>query len=78
MALNKGSEGYPIVYQRYTASLQENDVNDIFGNVLLLVTLGDRRALDIFPGLREKFKNDANALKAVNAYEAQLNASLQP
>lgn len=71
-ALGKGSTGFDIVYPRLVQSMAENDVNDIFSNVLLLVTLGDARGLAIFPALKEKYKSDANALKAVDAYEGQL------
>lgn len=71
-ALGKSSEGYPIVYHRFEKALAENDVNDIFANVLLLCTLGDARGLEVFPVLRTAFKDDANALKAVDGYEEQL------
>ena len=52
-------------------------MNDIFSNVLLLVTLGDARGLEIFSVLKEKFKSDANALKAVEAFEAQLQDAVK-
>lgn len=77
VALGKGSEGYDIVYPRLVRSMAENDVNDIFSNVLLLVTLGDARGLIVFPALKEKYKADANALKAVEAYEAQLRDAVK-
>ena len=64
-------------YRRFTRSLAENDVNDIFSNVLLLVTLGDARGLEVFPVLKEKFKSDANALKAVEGFEAQLRDAVK-
>ncbi len=72
VALGQGRQGYDLVYPRLMQSLAENDVNDIFSNVLLLVTLGDARALAIFPVLKEKYRADANALKAVEGYESQL------
>jgi len=65
------------VAERFKKSMQEDDVNDIFSNVLLLVTLGDPRAMDVFASLRTKFKDDANALKAVEGYETQLKESLK-
>jgi hypothetical protein len=41
---------------------------------LLSATIGhgDARALEIFPKLKEKYKDDANALAAAEAYESQL------
>ncbi|MFM9950909.1 MAG: M1 family aminopeptidase [Saprospiraceae bacterium] len=76
VALGKGNDGYPIVYHRFTKAMAENDVNDIFANVLLMVTLGDSRGLEVFPVLREKFRSDANAMKAVEGYEEQLKSTL--
>lgn len=75
VALDRAEEGYSIVYQRFTKAMAEGDVNDIFSNVLLMVTLGDGRALEVFPALREKFKDDANAMKAVEGFEGQLRAA---
>ncbi len=72
VALGKAGEGYPIVYQRFTKAMAEDDVNDIFSNVLLMATLGDGRALEVFPALREKFKEDANVMRAVEGFEGQL------
>lgn len=76
-ALGKGSAGYDIVYPRWMQSMEENDVNDIFNNVLLLVTLGDARGLAVFPALKEKFKDDTNVMKAVVSYEEQLKSMLK-
>ncbi len=76
VALGKGNNGYPIVYHRFMKAMAENDINDIFANVLLMITLGDSRGLEVFPALREKFRNDANAMKAVEGYEEQLRAIL--
>lgn len=71
-ALDAGKEGYPIVYQRYTQALKENNISDIFNNLLLFATLGDQRALALFPELKNRFAGDANALMAIEQYESQL------
>lgn len=76
-ALGRAGEAYPIVYQRFVKAMEENDVNDIFSNVLLLTTLGDARGLEVFAVLREKFKADANALGAIDAFEQQLQAAVK-
>lgn len=72
-ALGKGHEAYPLVHRRFLAAMQENDVNDIFGNVLLMVALADPRAQEVLPTLRERFKHDANAMQAVEGFAAQIN-----
>ena len=51
-------------------------MNDIFSNILLMVTLGDERTRALFPELRARYSGDANALNAVDAYEAQLDQVL--
>lgn len=71
VALGQGQAGYPIVYERFVRSMEENDVNDIFSNVLQIVTLADPRGEEIFAPLKTKFKKDANALKAIEQYEQQ-------
>ena len=76
-SLGRGGEGYSIVYQRFMNSISENDVNDIFSNVLLLVMLGDVRGLEVFPILKEKFATDVNAMKAVEGFEAQLREAMK-
>lgn len=76
-ALGKGSEGFPIVQERWMKSMAENDINDIFSNVLLMVTLGDPRGLEIIESLKTKFKDDTNALKALEGYETQLKTTLK-
>ncbi|MBK8428114.1 MAG: HEAT repeat domain-containing protein [Lewinellaceae bacterium] len=77
VTLGKGSAGYPIVYERFVKSMAENDVHDIFSNVLLLTTLADPRGQAIFAPLKVRFKDDANALKAVEQYENQLQAGMK-
>lgn len=74
--LGHSTDAWPILEPRFTAALKENDVNDIFSNILLMVTLGDERTRLLFPELRARYKSDANALKAVDAFEAQLNEAL--
>jgi aminopeptidase N len=76
-AFKKGNLAYPTIFERFKKSMQENDVNDIFSNTLLIATLGDERGREIFTLLKEKYKNDANAMVAVNNYEAQFLESIK-
>lgn len=76
VAIGKGATAFPVVLDRFAKSLAENDVNDVFSNVLLMATLGDPRGLDVFEPLRTRFKGNENALAAVNAYETQLKEAL--
>ncbi len=60
-----------MIFDRFKKSLEENDYNDIFSNVLLITTLADPRGQEVFGLLKAKFKDDANAMNAVNQYESQ-------
>lgn len=71
VALGKADKGYPIVFERFKKSMAENDYSDIFHNVVLIVTLADPRGQEVFDLLKAKFKDDANAMIAVDQYEAQ-------
>ena len=65
-------EGYPIVLERFKKSMEvENDLSDIFNNVLIIATLGDPRGQVVFDELKVKFKDDATILNAVNLFEQQ-------
>ncbi|MBX7183708.1 MAG: HEAT repeat domain-containing protein [Vicinamibacteria bacterium] len=76
-ALGKGALAYPIVAERLSRSMAENDVNDIFSNALLIATLGDPRGQAAFDLLKTRYKDDAPALTAVKAFEAQFNEALR-
>lgn len=78
VALGRSNEAWPILETRYAAALRENDVNDIFSNVLLMVSLGDARAKPLFAGLRDRFKDDPNAVAAIGSFEEQLDKATAP
>lgn len=77
VVFGKGSEGFPIVHERFKKSMEENDINDIFNNVMLMAILGDPKGLEIFDSLKTKFKDDANAMVAVEQYEKQLKEATE-
>lgn len=76
-ALGKSAAAYPLILQLFKKSLAENEIADIFTNVLLVATLGDPRGQEIFEELKAKFKDDTNTMKAVDQFEAQFKAALQ-
>ena len=76
-ALGKGEAAYPLLRARYKKALEENDLNDIFNNVLLIVTLADVRGQEVFDELKIKFKTDENTLKAVTQFEEQFKSALK-
>ncbi len=76
-ALGQGARAYPIIRQRFDRAVAEDDINDIFSNVLLLIAIADSRGLAVFDGLKAKFKADANAMSAIASYESQLKAAIK-
>ena len=76
-ALGKGDAAFPLVFERFKNSIGENDLNGIFNNALLIATLADPRGQEAFELLKAKFKDDANAMKAVSQYETQFKNALK-
>lgn len=76
-SFNQGNLGYEIILDRLNLALQENDINDVFSNVLLISILADPRATEVFEKLKIKYKEDANAMTAINAYEEQLKNAIK-
>ncbi len=73
-----GSEAaYPVLLERFKKSMAEDDISGIFNNVLLIAKLADPRGAEIFGPLKTKFKDDANAMVAVNQYETQFKEALK-
>ncbi len=70
-ALGKGSDGFGVVRKRLDRSVEEDDTFGIFNNVLLLSILGHPKSEEIFQPLRRKFKDDVNAITAIEDYERQ-------
>ncbi|NOT77254.1 MAG: hypothetical protein HOP08_20205 [Cyclobacteriaceae bacterium] len=71
VALGKGKDAYPMIFERFRKSMVDNDYNDIFANVVLITTLADPRGQEAFEMLKVKFKDDANAMVAVSQAESQ-------
>jgi aminopeptidase N len=76
-SFNKGNLGYEIILDRLNLALQENDINDVFSNVLLISILADPRATEIFEKLKVKYKEDTNVMTAINAYEEQFKNAIK-
>lgn len=76
-SLGKSDKTYPLIFGRFNKSITENDIDGIFNNVLLITALADPRGQEAFDLLKARFKNDANAMSAVNQYETQFKAALK-
>jgi aminopeptidase N len=76
-ALGKSEAAFPLVFTGFKNAMSENDVHGIFYNVLLINTLGDPRGQEAFALLKAKFKDDGNAMKAVNQLETQFRDTVK-
>lgn len=65
----RGDEAYSMVFQRLQAACREEDENDVFSNVLLVVTLGAKQGADMFDWLRQQYAGKAEMLAYVAKYE---------
>jgi aminopeptidase N len=72
-ALGKSEAAFPLVFTGFKKAMAENDVHGIFYSVLLINTLADPCGQEAFALLKAKFKDDANAMKAVSQLETQFN-----
>lgn len=75
--LGESDKAYPLIFERFKKSISETDMNGIFYNVVLLTTLADSRGQEAFALLKAKFKDDANAMQAVNQYEIQFKEAIK-
>lgn len=76
-ALGKSAEVFPMMLKRFKDSLTENDVNDIFQNAQLLTNLADPRGQEVYELLKARFKDDANAMVAVNNLKQQFEDAVK-
>lgn len=75
-ALRKSDEAYPYLSTAFKNAMAENDVHGIFYNLMLATTLGDSRGQELIGPLKEKFKDDANAMTAINQAETQFKVAM--
>ncbi len=73
--LGKSDKAYQLLSAGFKKAMNDNDIHGIFYTTLLITELGDVRGLEIFDLLKAKFKEDANAMVAVEQFENQLKAT---
>lgn len=70
-ALGRSEAAFPLVFQRFQKSMQEDDLEGIFYNTVLVSKLSDPRGREVFSKLREKFAGDTDIMSAMERYEEQ-------
>jgi hypothetical protein len=77
VSLGKADAAYALILDRFKKSMQEDDINGVFNNMLLITNLGDPRGLEIFELARAKFRDDPNAIAAIEQFELQLKEAVK-
>lgn len=77
VSLDSAALAFPVLFERFKKSLLDNDINDIFQNVQLIILLTDARAKEVFALLKEKYKNDTLMMETIKNYENQYLESIK-
>lgn len=72
VALGAGHRGYLRISPLLATALRERNTHDIFTLAQFLATLGDPGGLRDLQAIRARYRDDANAVRALDALEAQL------
>jgi aminopeptidase N len=74
LALGASDAAWPTLERRFNSAYKDQNVLDIF-NTLMLASMLELRAAEAWlPALRKRYADDANALQAIEAYQAQFDA----
>lgn len=76
-SLGKGDSAYGYMFKAFHQSMNEHDIHGIFYNTLLLTELADKRGQEVYDALKIKYKEDANAMTAVNQFESQWQKAIK-
>ena len=76
-ALGKSKLAFPILYERFQKSCEENDWNDLFQNVQLLNQTFSPEVKEIYNILKNKFIHDKEMLQIIQEYEDTFTESLK-
>ena len=76
-AYGKGDQrAFPLIFQSYKKSLDNNEYQSIFNNLGSLIRLADPRGQEAFDLARTKFKTQPQLMGYVTMFEAQFKAGL--
>lgn len=76
-SLGKSEEAFPIIFKRFKNSLNENDIDGIFNNIVLINTLAHPKGQEAYDLVKEKYKNNTTIMSAITAFEEQFKSSIQ-
>ncbi len=77
VAIGKSDKGYPLIFEQFKDAMKQENLNDIFYNVLQIVTLADPRGQEVFDILKKKFKNNENTMTAIVNLETQFKNAIK-
>ena len=76
-ATGKGDpRAYPLIFAEFKKSFDDNNIQGIINGIGAIVRIADPRGQEAFDMLKEKFKNNPNAMTFVNGLETQFKAAI--
>lgn len=75
--LGRSSNAFPIVFERFKQTIDEDDLNGALNNTLIIITLADPRGQEAFDILISKYKEDEIVMEAVLQYEQQFQEAIK-
>jgi aminopeptidase N len=77
VGLAAAEKAFPLILSNFKKAVQENNMNDIFYNLLQIATLSLPDGQQAFDQLKIKYKDDAGALAVVTNLETQFKKSIK-
>ncbi len=74
--LGKSDEVYPMIFENLNQSINQNEISDIFNNILLIIELKVPKGQEAFEILKEKYKNNSRIYNAVINHETTFKNAL--
>lgn len=76
-SLGKSEEAFPLIFDRFKNSLDENDSDGIFNNLFLINTLAHPKGQEAYDLVKEKFKHNTTIQTAIATFEEQFKKAIK-
>jgi aminopeptidase N len=67
---------YPLIFDQFKKAFDANNVPNMIGSIQAIIKVADPRGQEAFDMLKNKYKDNANAMQAIGQFEAQFKAAL--
>ncbi|MBL7885316.1 MAG: HEAT repeat domain-containing protein [Flavobacterium sp.] len=77
-SLNKSEVVLPLILERFKNSLNENDIDGVFNNIVLINALAHPKGQEAYDLLKEKYANNTTIMSAITTFEEQFKNVIKP